>query len=157
MTMSVVQGRKWRCSVAQARAKRRPGKPERSSSSVPSGKRARSRSFLLFCRDQNVHVMSGQAEHAFVKSFVNILASQPVTFDDDFQEQPEKTLKKVPVLHVSMISTPTKRSSPLTVQKKKRNIQVDVPAPPELKREGAQPSGGFYPISKYSPLARGAT
>jgi UV excision repair protein RAD23 len=44
--------------------------------------------------------MSGQAEHEVVKAFVNILATQPVTFHDDFQEQPEKTLKKVPVLQV---------------------------------------------------------
>ena len=44
--------------------------------------------------------MSGQAEHAFVKAFVNIIASQPVTFDDDFQELPEKTLKKVPIVQV---------------------------------------------------------
>lgn len=39
------------------------------------------------------------SEHETVNAFVNILASQPVTFHDDFQEQPEKTLKKVPVLH----------------------------------------------------------
>ena len=45
--------------------------------------------------------MSGQNEHDTVKAFVNILASQPVTFHDDFQELPEKTLKKVPVLQVS--------------------------------------------------------
>jgi hypothetical protein len=45
--------------------------------------------------------MSGQKEHEVVKAFVNILASQPVTFHDDFQEQPEKTLKKVPVVQVS--------------------------------------------------------
>jgi hypothetical protein len=41
------------------------------------------------------------SDHDIVKTFVNILASQPVTFHDDFQEQPEKTLKKVPVLQVS--------------------------------------------------------
>ena len=46
--------------------------------------------------------MSGQTEHEFVKAFVNILASQPVKFHDDFQEQPEKTLKKVPVVQVSI-------------------------------------------------------
>ena len=44
--------------------------------------------------------MSQQAELAFVKGFSNILASQPVTFENDFQEQPEKTLKRVPVLPV---------------------------------------------------------
>ena len=44
--------------------------------------------------------MSDQAELAFVKGFTNILASQQVTFENDFQEQPEKTLKKVPLLQV---------------------------------------------------------
>jgi hypothetical protein len=44
--------------------------------------------------------MSDQAELAFVKNFTNIIASQPVTFDNDFQEEPEKTLKRVPVLQV---------------------------------------------------------
>ncbi|KAI9441679.1 hypothetical protein H4582DRAFT_1403093 [Lactarius indigo] len=63
--------------------------------------------------------MSDQAELAFVRGFTNILASQPVTFENDFQEQPEKTLKKVPPL------------------------QVDVPPPPELIKKGAvQSSGG---------------
>ncbi|KAH9050927.1 ubiquitin-domain-containing protein [Lactarius deliciosus] len=60
--------------------------------------------------------MSDQAELAFVRGFSNILASQPVTFENDFQEQPEKTLKKVPVL------------------------QVDVPPPPELIKKGAAQS-----------------
>jgi hypothetical protein len=46
--------------------------------------------------------MSGQTEPEFIKAFVNILASQPVTFHDDFQEQPEKTLKIVPVVQVSI-------------------------------------------------------
>ncbi|KAH9046842.1 hypothetical protein EDB84DRAFT_1264470 [Lactarius hengduanensis] len=66
--------------------------------------------------------MSDQAELAFVRGFSNILASQPVTFENDFQEQPEKTLKKVPVL------------------------QVDVPPPPELIKKGAAQSfGGSAP------------
>ncbi|KAI0302389.1 hypothetical protein B0F90DRAFT_1714397 [Multifurca ochricompacta] len=60
--------------------------------------------------------MSDQAELAFVKGFANILASQPVTFDNDFQEQPEKTLKRVPVL------------------------QVDIPPPPELRKDESQQS-----------------
>ena len=50
--------------------------------------------------------MSDQAELAFVKGFTNILASQPVTFENDFQEQPENTLKKVPVLQVGAIRFP---------------------------------------------------
>ena len=53
-----------------------------------------------------ISFMSDQAtEHAFVKAFVNILGSQPVTFDDDFQEQPANTLKRVPVLSVCIPPT----------------------------------------------------
>jgi len=57
--------------------------------------------------------MADQAELAFVKNLANTLASQPVTFDNDFQQPPENTLKRVPVL------------------------QIDVPPPPERKRQDA--------------------
>lgn len=45
--------------------------------------------------------MADQAELAFVKNFINTLGSQPVTFENDFQQSPENTLRKVPVLQVS--------------------------------------------------------
>lgn len=44
--------------------------------------------------------MAEQAELAFVKAFVNNLASQPVTYADDFQQPPERSLRKIPVLAV---------------------------------------------------------
>ena len=44
--------------------------------------------------------MAEQAELAFVKAFVNNLSSQPVTYADDFQQPPEKSLRKIPVLPV---------------------------------------------------------
>ncbi|TFY81954.1 hypothetical protein EWM64_g2057 [Hericium alpestre] len=50
--------------------------------------------------------MADQAEVTFVKNFVNTLASQPVTFDNDFQQPPEKTLKRVPVLQVEVPPVP---------------------------------------------------
>jgi UV excision repair protein RAD23 len=85
--------------------------------------------------------MSAQAEHAFVKAFVNILASQPVTFDDDFQEQPEKTLKKIPVVQVRCDRS---TDSSLSHNTKTRYPQLDVPPPPELKRGDALSSGASY-------------
>jgi UV excision repair protein RAD23 len=42
-----------------------------------------------------------QAEQAFVKTFLNTLSSQPVTYADDYQQPPEHSLKRVPVLPVS--------------------------------------------------------
>ncbi|KAI0045020.1 hypothetical protein FA95DRAFT_176400 [Auriscalpium vulgare] len=57
--------------------------------------------------------MSDQAELAFAKNLINTLASLPLTFDNDFQQAPENTLKRVPVL------------------------QVEVPPPPERKNDEA--------------------
>ncbi len=89
--------------------------------------------------------MSGQTEHEFVKAFVNIIASQPVTLHDDFQEQPEKTVKIVPVAQVSsiqslqsIVSITAKRTS----LSKRVDIQLEVPPPPELKKEEVHPSSG---------------
>lgn len=44
--------------------------------------------------------MAEQAEVAFVKSFLNTLSNQPVTYKDDYRQPLEKSLKKVPVLPV---------------------------------------------------------
>ena len=44
--------------------------------------------------------MADDREVAFVRSFAAGLASQPVTYDDDFQPPVESFLKKVPVLPV---------------------------------------------------------
>jgi ubiquitin-like protein 4 len=44
--------------------------------------------------------MSAQAEAAFVRTYLNTIGSQSVTYADDFQQAPEATLKKVPLLPV---------------------------------------------------------
>jgi hypothetical protein len=44
--------------------------------------------------------MSYQSEQAFVKNFVNALASKPVTYPDDYQQLPQNSLKKVPIFPV---------------------------------------------------------
>jgi hypothetical protein len=48
----------------------------------------------------SLHAMD-QAEQAFVKTFLNTISSQPVTYADDYQQPPELSLRKVPVLPVS--------------------------------------------------------
>jgi len=53
--------------------------------------------------------MSEQAELAFVKTFVNNLSSQPVTYADDFQQPPERSLRKVPVLPVELPPPPERK------------------------------------------------
>jgi len=44
--------------------------------------------------------MSAQAEAAFARTYLNTISSQPVQYGDDFQQAPEETLKKVPVVPV---------------------------------------------------------
>ena len=47
------------------------------------------------------NIWTMEAEQAFVTAFLSTLASQPVTYPDDYQQQPEHSLKRVPVLPVS--------------------------------------------------------
>jgi ubiquitin-like protein 4 len=44
--------------------------------------------------------MADQAELAFIKSFVSILAPHPLVYPDDYQQPPENTLKRLPVIPV---------------------------------------------------------
>jgi ubiquitin-like protein 4 len=50
--------------------------------------------------------MAEQAERAFVTSFLSTLSTQPVTYADDYQQLPENSLKRVPVLPVCGTSFP---------------------------------------------------
>jgi len=63
--------------------------------------------------------MAEQAELAFVKAFATNLASQPVTYADDFQQPPENSLPKIPVL------------------------PIEVPPPPERKAQESAPTGSI--------------
>lgn len=42
-----------------------------------------------------------QAELAFAKTYLNTLGRQPVIYADDYQQAPENSLKRVPILPVS--------------------------------------------------------
>jgi hypothetical protein len=44
--------------------------------------------------------MASEAETAFVKTLLNTLSTQPVTYAEDYQQPPENFLKKIPVLPV---------------------------------------------------------
>jgi len=60
-----------------------------------------------------------QGEYAFAKNFAAGLSAHPVTFDDDYQQPPENTLRRVPL------------------------GPVDLPPPPERKQTEAAPSGSI--------------
>ncbi|GJE85191.1 ubiquitin domain-containing protein [Phanerochaete sordida] len=68
--------------------------------------------------------MADQAEATFVKAFANSISQQPVTYTDDFQPPLDTYLKKVPTL------------------------PLEVPPPPEVKREDEGPAGAISIIIK---------
>jgi hypothetical protein len=47
--------------------------------------------------------MGDQAEVAFLRVYLNTLTSQPIVYKDDYQQPPENSLKKVPVLQVDVL------------------------------------------------------
>ena len=47
--------------------------------------------------------MAEQAEATFLKSFVGVIANQPVNYPDDFQATPEQALKKISVVPVCFL------------------------------------------------------
>ncbi|KAJ7711412.1 hypothetical protein B0H14DRAFT_3099340 [Mycena olivaceomarginata] len=46
--------------------------------------------------------MGDQAEVAFLRVYLNTLTSQPIVYKDDYQQPPENSLKRVPVLQVDI-------------------------------------------------------
>jgi len=80
-----------------------------------------------------------EAETAFVKTFLNNLSNQPVTYSDDYQQPLEKSLKRVPVLPIELpalperkqkISAPTAASITLTFKSLKPPQSFTLPVQP---------------------------
>ncbi|KAE9393223.1 hypothetical protein BT96DRAFT_967239 [Gymnopus androsaceus JB14] len=67
--------------------------------------------------------MADQAEHAFIKTFVNTISTQAVTYDDEYQQPPENSLKRVPIL------------------------PIDVPLPPVIKEPAASSSSATLTLT----------
>lgn len=52
-----------------------------------------------------------QAERAFARTFLNTLSTQPITYSNDYQQPPEQTLKRVPVLSIAVPPPPERKLS----------------------------------------------
>ena len=50
--------------------------------------------------------MAEDAERTFARTFLNMLSTQSITYSDDYQQPPELSLRRVPVLPVSSSLTP---------------------------------------------------
>ncbi|KAJ7243968.1 ubiquitin-domain-containing protein [Mycena rebaudengoi] len=54
--------------------------------------------------------MSDQAEVAFLRTYLNTLGSQPVTYADDYQQPPANSLRRIPVLQIPVPAPPPRTS-----------------------------------------------
>lgn len=50
--------------------------------------------------------MAEDAERTFAKTFLNMLSTQSITYSDDYQQPPELSLRKVPVLPIAVPPPP---------------------------------------------------
>ncbi|KAK7039667.1 ubiquitin-like protein [Favolaschia claudopus] len=55
--------------------------------------------------------MAEQAEVAFLRVYLNTLSSQPLTYNDNYQQPPQNSLKKVPVLQISLPPPPVRAAA----------------------------------------------
>ncbi|KAJ7640695.1 hypothetical protein DFH06DRAFT_1214951 [Mycena polygramma] len=55
--------------------------------------------------------MADQAEVAFLRVYLNTLGAQPVIYTDDYQQPPQNSLKKIPVLPIAL-PAPPRRTPP---------------------------------------------
>lgn len=44
--------------------------------------------------------MADQAELVFFRSFIKVIGAQPIVYSDDYNQPPQNSLKKVPILPV---------------------------------------------------------
>ncbi|KAF7344366.1 Ubiquitin-like protein [Mycena sanguinolenta] len=54
--------------------------------------------------------MADQAEVAFLRVYLNTLTAQPIIYTNEYQQPPQNSLKKVPILQIS-VPTPPRRSA----------------------------------------------
>ena len=50
--------------------------------------------------------MAEEVERTFARTFLNMLSTQSITYSDDYRQPPELSLRKVPVLPVSLSLAP---------------------------------------------------
>jgi len=81
--------------------------------------------------------MADQAELVFVRSFVKAIGAQPIMYSDDYNQPPQNSLKKVPILPVRV-----RLEDRVSWHVLKRNLsQVELPPVPERIRESSTPPG----------------
>ncbi|KAF5311013.1 hypothetical protein D9619_007899 [Psilocybe cf. subviscida] len=83
--------------------------------------------------------MAAQAESAFARTFLNTLSTQPVTYADDYQQPPEYSMRRVPVLSIS-VPPPPERKAHLTSSSAPISVTFKSLKPPASFTLSVQPA-----------------
>jgi UV excision repair protein RAD23 len=75
--------------------------------------------------------MADQAELVFVRSFVKIIGAQPIVYSDDYNQPPQNSLKKVPILPVELPPVPERKGGPSTPQAASISLTFKSTKPPQ--------------------------
>ncbi|KAG2059687.1 ubiquitin-domain-containing protein [Suillus hirtellus] len=84
--------------------------------------------------------MADQAELVFVRSFVKVIGAQPIVYSDDYNQPPQNSLKKVPILPVELPPVPERKGEPSTPPAASISITFKSTKPPQSFTLAVQPT-----------------
>ncbi|KAG1826632.1 hypothetical protein EV424DRAFT_1390170 [Suillus variegatus] len=84
--------------------------------------------------------MADQAELVFVRSFMKVIGAQPIVYSDDYNQPPQNSLKKVPILPVELPPVPERKGEPSTPPAASISITFKSTKPPQSFTLAVQPT-----------------
>ncbi|KAG2361834.1 ubiquitin family-domain-containing protein [Suillus spraguei] len=84
--------------------------------------------------------MTDQAELVFVRSFVKVIGAQPIVYSDDYNQPPQNSLKKVPILPIELPPVPERKGEPSTPLVTSISITFKSTKPPQSFTLAVQPT-----------------
>ncbi|KIK46954.1 hypothetical protein CY34DRAFT_799806 [Suillus luteus UH-Slu-Lm8-n1] len=84
--------------------------------------------------------MADQAELVFFRSFVKVIGAQPIVYSDDYNQPPQNSLKKVPILPVELPPVPERKGEPSTPPATSISITFKSTKPPQSFTLAVQPT-----------------
>lgn len=84
--------------------------------------------------------MADQAELVFVRSFIKVIGAQPIVYSDDYNQPPQNSLKKVPILPVELPPVPERKGEPSTPPAASISITFKSTKPPQSFTLAVQPT-----------------
>ncbi|KAG2117263.1 uncharacterized protein F5147DRAFT_671956 [Suillus discolor] len=84
--------------------------------------------------------MADQAELVFVRSFVKVIGAQPIVYSDDYNQPPQNSLKKVPILPVELPPVPERKGEPSAPPAASISITFKSTKPPQSFTLAVQPT-----------------